>query len=457
MELTQFNSFKELISTPVNESEHKEILRMKDEIYYTSYSNEIWIGVILDFLNNNNEDKYYSEYYLNPEGSYKTRKCMYHIISTQEDIPSSITDEEVLILKKFNAQPQFILYDFEDKTSTTPFDHLYQNRTLKKVLESIGMTKELKEHLCEFCFNRVKKEQIKKQQEEIIEQQKRVLSKENIELLFKNHDFKYILEAVWKCNQNLNVELLNFISINAQKLMSNPNANIFNKEQLKELIKKTHKIPGHMSTMNYEELVEWYNDDIVKYCEQILTDIVLISCDNYEYFGHILEQLYKNENANVRLYCCANGDYTRFLNDPSQRVVKVANIRDNFDKKWNSLSDNEKERINFLVSASKNGKIGYFNYDVLIIDADDKSRISFQSGLFKETKSSRIFDNDILCTIGDERILADTINELIKQGELILNYDIVPDCFKNKKEIQQEKNNSVFAKKLIPSKHTGNK
>ena len=452
MELTQFNSFKELISTPVNESEHKEILRMINEIYYTSYSNEVWIGVILDFLNDNNEDKYYNEYYLEPERSYKTRKCMYHIISTEENLPYSISDEEVLILKKFNAQPQFILYDFEDKTSTTPFEHLYQNRTLKKVLESIGMTKELEEHLCEFCFYKVKEKMEKEKQEIIIEQQKSILSKENIELLFKNHDFKYILEAVWKCDQNLNIELLNFISINTQKLMSNPTANIFNKEQLKELIKKTHKIPGHMSTMNYEELVEWYNDDIVKYCEQILTDIVLISCDNYEYFGHILEQLYKNENANVRLYCCANGDYTKFLNDPSPRVAKVANIRDNFDKKWNTLSDNdnEKQRINFLVSACQNGKIGYFNYDVLIKDAADKSSISFRSVLFDETKSSRIFDNDILCTIGDERILADTINELIKQGELILNYDMVPDCFRNEIE-QKEQNNSVLAKKLTTS------
>ena len=45
-----------------------------------------------------------------------------------------------------------------------------------------------------------------------------------MELLFKNHEFKYILKAVKKCEENLDFDLLELISINAQKLLNNPNA-----------------------------------------------------------------------------------------------------------------------------------------------------------------------------------------------------------------------------------------
>ena len=41
---------------------------------------------------------------------------------------------------------------------------------------------------------------------------------------------------------------------------------------------------------------------------------------------------------------------------------------------------------------------------------------------------------------------------MIKQGELILNYDIVPDCFKN--EIEQKKQSGeVLTKKLTLPKN----
>ena len=158
MDLTQFRSFKELISTPVSEGEYNQILQMIEEIYNTSFDNQTWIGVILEFLNDNTNDKYYSEYYLTPDLSYGTRKYTYRFISTEENMPHSITDADIQVLKKFNARPQFILYDYEEQPSADIFAYLEQHRTLRKVLESIGMTEELKEHLCEYCFYRIKEE-----------------------------------------------------------------------------------------------------------------------------------------------------------------------------------------------------------------------------------------------------------------------------------------------------------
>lgn len=442
MEINQFNSFKELVSTPVNENEYNQILQMKEEIYNTSFENQIWIEVILEFLNGNQNDKCYEEYYLRPDFSWNTRRYTYRFISTQEDMPHSISDSDVQVLKKFNAKTSFILYDYEEKPAADEFEYLGQKRTLKRVLESIGIGDDLKDHLCEYCFYKLKENKIKQQERE---RQRNVLSKENLELSFKHHDFKYISKALKICRDNLDFDMLNLISVNTQNLLSSPNANIWSKEELKELIIKSGEYPGEINEMSYEALIDFYNNyTITRRCERILIQIVLISSDNYECLGPILEQLYKIKNNNVRLWCCARGDYTKFLNDPSRRISKVANIRYQFEKKWNSLSDNdiEKQRIKYLMSAH----IWWEDYDV-ILDEDDKSHVYIRSDFFKKGYEGH-FDSDILYTIRDSRIFADAVNELINQGEIILNEDGVPEYFKNDNIIFQQ-SGGVLAKKLI--------
>ena len=62
------------------------------------------------------------------------------------------------------------------------------------------------------------------------------MNNQNIELLFKNLDFSYILKAVSKCAEDSNVELLNLIYFNAHNLLMNPNGSEFDKEQLMELM-----------------------------------------------------------------------------------------------------------------------------------------------------------------------------------------------------------------------------
>ena len=71
-------------------------------------------------------------------------------------MPDSITDDDIRVLKKFNAQTPFILYNYEERPSSDVFAYLEDERTLQECLQSIGMTKELKEYLCECCFYKVK-------------------------------------------------------------------------------------------------------------------------------------------------------------------------------------------------------------------------------------------------------------------------------------------------------------
>lgn len=425
MNISDFSNFKDLLSRPVNDSEYTQIIKIINDIYNTSYNNEVWINVILTFLNGGNYDFEFNEYYLTSDLSYGTRKHTYRFISKEEDMPSSITDSDVEVLKKFNAQTKFILYDYQERESSNIFDYLKYKRTLKEVINSIGMSDEVKNHLCEYCFNRVKREN------EIISR-KSVLSRENIKLLFEDNDFGYILKLIDKCEEGLDGELLGFISKNAQELLSDPNANIWSREKLIDLIKKYGVVPGNINTMDYDKLVDFYNECIVEACEKILFKIICVCCDNPECFSNILEELYENESENVRAYCCARADYNRFVNDSSSKVVKIMNIRQEFDKKWNELDEDdvERQRIEFLISECNKGHIGHFNYDVLIIGEEDKSRIKFTSFLF-ESSTDIIFDSDILYKIRDVRILADRINELIKMGDIVLKDDLVPECFKS--------------------------
>ncbi len=86
MEISQFQSFKELITTPVRENEYNQILQMIERIYSTSFESQIWIGAIIDFLNDNRTGKQYDEYYLSPDYDWNTRRFAYRFISTEEDM-----------------------------------------------------------------------------------------------------------------------------------------------------------------------------------------------------------------------------------------------------------------------------------------------------------------------------------------------------------------------------------
>lgn len=235
-----------------------------------------------------------------------------------------------------------------------------------------------------------------------------------LDFWFRNQVFKYIFATVNGCEKNLDLEMLMFISGFAQYFMFNPNANILSHESLVRFLKEALYDPVEGRT--HEELIEMCNANIVGNCEDILTKIVLVGRKHYEFYRPVLEQLYSIDNETVRLYCAANLDFSKFLCDKSERVKKVALIRHNFEQKWKSLSDDdiEKQRIIWLTSVLEKGEIGYWSYDrALTGPLKDQALIAFHSNWFQGINFHE-FDEDILTTIKDKRILADAINELIK-------------------------------------------
>lgn len=260
----------------------------------------------------------------------------------------------------------------------------------------------------------------------------------DLDYWFRDYLFDYIHAIVEGCDKNLNFDVLNLISIYAQYLMANPNAKEFAKKDLETIIKNSGSWPGNIDDMSYEELIDCWNKKIVKKCERILCKVILIGSKHYEYYKPILDQLSTNVNDNVRLYCCANLNYTDFFGDKSPRVVKVAKIRYQFQKKWDNLcdDDSEKQRIKFLTAALETNAIQCYN-GCIGYDEEDKMFAIFRSLLFTKEVWRPEFDEDIMSTIQDKRILANTLNELIKSGEIISKEGILPDCFGELNEIKK--------------------
>lgn len=247
---------------------------------------------------------------------------------------------------------------------------------------------------------------------------------------FVDNQFEYIFATLEGCEFKKDYALLHFISMYAQYMLVHPNGKAWNEDILRKMIINSGSYPGNISLMTHEELIDCWNEKIVKICEWILEKVIIIGSKNQEYYEPILEQLSTNANDNVRLYCCANLYYEPFLNDASPRVAKVAAIRQQFDQKWDSLYNDDvtKQRIQFLTAALEKDVIQCWNGNTHY-DEDDKVFAIFRSMLFNGEVWQAGFDYDIFSTIQDKRILADKINDLIVDREVTFRDGMLPSCF----------------------------
>ena len=246
----------------------------------------------------------------------------------------------------------------------------------------------------------------------------------NINDWFTNSAFDYILATINGCDKNLDFNVLNFISIYAQYLLFEIIEKAKNTKQLKKIIKIHDNIDKMSDEDIYTQLTKKYKDILIK---------VITIGSKHECYHKILDQLCNSDSTDIRLYCCANYKFFHFIYDPSKRVQKVAYIRYKFDQKWNNLDDNdvEKQRILFLTSALKNGVIQCYNGDVSHTE-EDKMFAIFRSILFEKEVWEDNFDRDIFYTIEDKKILADSLNGLIKEGRLSFKENVmVPDYFRD--------------------------
>lgn len=168
---------------------------------------------------------------------------------------------------------------------------------------------------------------------------------------------------------------------------------------------------------------------------QILEKIIAIGSRHGEYLG-IVRRFYTHKDEMVRLFCAGKSDdYSPFLNDPSERVKKVALLKAEFINYLGSISDNERERISFLTKALT---VKAITTDYEAYGYSEKEDTNFYSILFAD-KSITIqnFDCDILYRIADKSILASKIEEEIVKHNIPLNWDMLPECFNELKGVSK--------------------
>ena len=252
---------------------------------------------------------------------------------------------------------------------------------------------------------------------------------------FNNHDFSWIYAAIDGCNQKLNYDLLNSISMNALRMAGKPIDEQIEASDLLEIIKSLGRNVPFGDQMTRSQLINTYNYQIGKIKQHILTKVIEVAYKNNGYYGGILLQLASCDDDFVRLQCCAKTNlFPMFLNDSSKRVGKVAHIRNDFRQKMTMLSDDgtDKQRIMFLSEALKKGDIKLIFGDVLIeCPLHDKIQVAIDGPLIKAYYAVR--DKDVFETISDSDIRADALDKLLSTGEIkFVDGANVPEYFGNR-------------------------
>jgi hypothetical protein len=223
-----------------------------------------------------------------------------------------------------------------------------------------------------------------------------------------------------------NTELLYLISLFVHKTIQNPNSERYNDtEQLKNIIQNSNSQPGNINKMTHEQLVDYRNYQVFRDVKTVIKSILFCMTELQEKdknYDEIIKMFSKSPIEECRLYCCGTVNNPElFLNDDVERIRKIAAIRVNFESKLESCSIDEKDLINFLTTAIKNGAIEcgdglipYYNEDGT--SRDDLMCAKFDSPLFIDKGGAGFhdkFDADICCNIKDKRILAYALYELL--------------------------------------------
>lgn len=142
----------------------------------------------------------------------------------------------------------------------------------------------------------------------------------------------------------------------------------------------------------------------------------------------ILQEMAMCPNTLCRLVVCSCGDdYSRFLSDMDERVVKVATIRRDFDQKWQTAPLEYKKGVMFFAKALEYGLIDrQLGFD---LEADlDSQCVTYGSILFDIPDGQRIIDpemdEDVFRYVTDLRIQGDAIYRLVCSGVLKLKGDV---------------------------------
>lgn len=259
----------------------------------------------------------------------------------------------------------------------------------------------------------------------------------NLYKWMQSYDYQTLDSLIDGCTINENADLLYILAAHVNKAVQNFNLDKYAVNYLKEVIKNLNNRPLDIDSLSKEEIINIVNEILDKQYSNLMKHLLTVAHQKMETdkrYTEIIEMMSHNPLENFRIYSSYILDNPEeLLNDPSDRVRKIAYLRINFSKKLENYSTDEKELIDFLTTALKVGAIEIYNG---LVPCFDKETNTFRDDYFYAMFNGIIkgdinnFDSDIF-ELGklNKRILATVIYEKLLQNELFFEDGMEPPCY----------------------------
>ena len=259
----------------------------------------------------------------------------------------------------------------------------------------------------------------------------------NLYKWMQSYDYQTLDSLIDGCTINENVDLLYILAAHVNKAIQNFNLDKYAVDYLKEVIKNLNNRPLDIDSLSKEKIINIVNEILDKQYSDLMKHLLTVAHQKKEKdkrYTEIIEMMSHNPLENFRVYSSYILDNPEeLLNDPSNRVRKIAYLRINLTKTIESYSKDEKELIDFLATALKVRAIEIYNG---LVPCFDKETNTFRDDYFYAMFNGIIkgditnFDIDVF-ELGklDQSILAVTIYKKLLQNELFFEDGMEPPCY----------------------------
>ncbi len=162
--ISDFDSFQSLCRERVilqrtnsNPKREYELNNLINYIFSQKETNEYWINKIIEYINFNDENCNITEPILLNKTSNKP--CC--LIISKNAVYPILTSEDIMDMKLGLKTPDYIIYDCEINPNEDMKDYYSRLRSLREVIQSIGLPTFIKFFLCEETMAKLKEKEQK--------------------------------------------------------------------------------------------------------------------------------------------------------------------------------------------------------------------------------------------------------------------------------------------------------
>lgn len=137
-----------------NEQREYELNSLINTIFSQKETNGYWIRKIIDYINFNDDNCNIKEPILLNKTSKDNRPSC--LIISKNTINHELTHEDILDMKLGMKKPDYIIYDYKINPNQDMNEYYNRQRSLREVLESVGLPQPIKFFLCEDTMAKLK-------------------------------------------------------------------------------------------------------------------------------------------------------------------------------------------------------------------------------------------------------------------------------------------------------------